>query len=485
MLLDGLPDADLPPDNAELAQLPRNDAGNAKRLVARHGNEMAWVPEIGWLVWDGRRWAVDGGEEAAYARAEVTADAIYAEADELPAEPPEGTPSKVNHRQKHRQFAIACGNVSRCHSMLKAASSRLRQRQGQFDAHPFLLNVRNGTLELGDDVLLRPHRAADWLTRRATADYDPHADCPEWRFFIDTILPDTATQIFVQKWLGYCLTGDISEQCFVMFDGKGSNGKSTMLETVARIIGDYAGNVPIETFLHQDGRKGSEASPDLARLPGVRLIRTSEPEQGARLSESRIKQWTGGEQVSARKLHKDFMDFTPTGKITMSVNVRPHIVGKDEGTKTRVLIVPFKHRFERRGGGRKPDFIGKFVREEAAGILNWLLDGFRLWWEDGLTVPAEVRLATDDMFAEQDPIGTAMKDVLIETGQADDTAQAAMLYDAYVVWSKRMGEEPKSKTAVGRRLKDLGFRKKHSKAGRVYVGVTINSDYLPTLSGDG
>lgn len=480
MPLDGLNIDAVPLSEQELAELPRNDSGNARRLVARHGHEMAYVPEIGWLVWDGRRWAVDGGEEAAYARAERTAEAIYAEADELPGEPAPGSKTRINHRQKHRAFAVTCGNVQKCTSMLKAAQPRLRRRQSEFDAKPWLLNVANGTLELGDAVTLRGHSVADRLTRVAAVDYAPAAERPSWQAFIDTILPDTDTQLFVQKWLGYCLTGDISEQCFVMFDGKGSNGKSTMLETIARIIGDYAGNVPIETFLHQEGRKGSEASPDLARLPGVRLIRTSEPEQGARLSESRIKQWTGGEQVSARKLHKDFMDFTPSGKLMMSVNVRPNIVGKDEGTRTRVLVVPFKHRFERRGGGRKRDYVGEFVAKEAAGILNWLLDGFRMWWEDGLDVPTEVRLATDDMFAEQDPIGTAMKDILIETGGEEDKVQASQLYDFYVCWSKRHGEEPKKLNSLGRRMKELGYRKKHARGGTYYIGLQLNDDYRPS-----
>ena len=491
MPLDGhnISSAPTPPDNGELVLLPRNDAGNASRLVARHGHEMAWVREIGWLVWDGRRWSAEDGNESAYARAEMTAIAIYDEANEIP--PPEPTSEaavaagakRIDKRGAHRKWAVTSGNVSKCSSMLKAAENRLRRKQSDFDANPWLLNVQNGTLELAGKVVLRDHATSDCLTRLAAAAYDPAAECPEWRAFMDTVLPDPSTQLFVQKWLGYCLTGDISEQCFVMFDGKGSNGKSTMLESVARIIGDYAGNVPIESFLHQEGRKGSEASPDLARLPGVRLIRTSEPEQGARLSESRIKQWTGGEQVSARKLHRDFMDFTPSGKIMMSVNVRPHVVGKDEGTRTRILVVPFKHRFERRGKGRKPDYIQRFVANEAPGILNWLLDGFRLWWEDGLEVPTEVRLATDDMFAEQDPIGTSMQDLLIETGDDKDKLPASLLNEAYGLWSKRHGEEAKKPQAVGRRMKDLGYRKKHERIGTVYLGLQLNPDYLPSAIG--
>jgi putative DNA primase/helicase len=488
MPLDMLPPAEPSPiDNAELALLPRNDAGNARRLLARHGHEMAWVPEIGWLVWDGRRWAADGGEEAAYARAEATAEAIYDEADELPGEQLEGADGKKkpSKRQGHRNWALTCGNVTKINAMLKAAQSRMRCKRTFFDAHPQLLNVENGTLELGDEVRLRKHEPVDRMTRMAAVTFDREASCPRWRAFIDTILPDPETQLFVQKWLGYCLTGNISEQCFLIWDGKGSNGKSTTLETIARIMGDYAGNVPIESFMHAEGRKGSEASPDLARLPGVRLIRTSEPEQGARLSESRIKQWTGGEEVSARKLHRDIFDFTPSGKITMSVNARPRVAGKDEGTRSRILVVPFKHRFERRAGGRKHDFVGEFIAKEASGILNWLLDGFRMWNEDGLKPPAQVIEATDEMFREQDPIGVAVKEIFIHTGKDEHKVQASAAYDAFVVWCKRNAIEPKSKTAFGTRLRDLDYRKKAMTAGTFYVGVEIHTDYLPVMRGHG
>jgi putative DNA primase/helicase len=489
MPLDMLPPAEPSHiDNAELALLPRNDAGNARRLLARHGHEMAWVKEIGWLVWDGRRWAAEAGDEAAYLRAEATTEAIYDEADELPGEPHEGSKKKVNHRERHRKFALDCGNVQKISSMLKAASSRLKRQQQLFDADPMLLNVANGTLELGDEVRLREHRSADLMTRIAAVPFERNAACPKWQAFIDTILPDQKTQLFMQKWLGHNLTGDISEQCFMMLDGKGSNGKSTMMEVTARVLGEYADTVPIESFLHSEGRKGSEASPDLACLRGVRLIRTAEPEPGARLSESRIKSWTGGEPVKARELHKSFMTFTPSGKITMSCNIRPRVAGKDEGIKTRIIVVPFKHRFPRREGGRKEAYVARMVKEEGSGILNWLLDGFRMWWEEGLTIPDEVKAATEAMFRDQDPIGVALGEIFRHSGRDEDRVQASAAYDAFVLWCKRNAVEPKSKTAFGNRLRDLDYRKKAMAAGNFYVGIDIHADYLPEVrrhGGDG
>lgn len=483
MPLDMLPpDEDMPVDDGELALLPRNDAGNARRLMARHGRDMVWVKELGWGVWDGRRYAFDGGEEAAYARAELTAEAIYTEADEMPAEPSPGSKSKINHREKHRGWAVMCGNVAKITAMLKAAQARMVRRQADFDAHPMLLNVGNGTLELGDDVRLREHRPADLMTRACSVNYDPQADCPKWRAYVDTILPSPEIQNFVQKWEGHNITGDISEQCFMMFDGKGSNGKSTFLEVIAQVIGDYSETVPIESFLHSEGRKGSEASPDLACLRGARLIRTAEPEPGARLSESRIKSWTGGEPVKARELHKGFMTFTPTGKITMSCNIRPRVAGKDEGIKTRIVLVPFKHRFPRREGGRKEAYVARMVREEGPGILNWLIDGFRMWWEDGLTPPAEVKAATEAMFRDQDPIGVALSEIFDSTGLEDDKAQATDCYGAFARWCKINAVEVKSKTAFGTRLRELDYRKKAMNTGTFYIGVKIKPEYMTSYS---
>ncbi|MDY6960327.1 MAG: phage/plasmid primase, P4 family [Pseudomonadota bacterium] len=467
------------PSDKELAKLPRNDTGNARRLIARHGHEMAWVKEIGWLVWDGRRWARENGEELALIRAQQVVDALYVEAETLPDECPEGEDKrKGTPRARHYNFAVSSGNGGKTKSIVEMAAPRLKARQDSFDARHYHFNVQNGTLRLDQGGKLYGHRPCDRATRLAAVAYDPKAECPEFERFVATILPDFDTALFVQKYLGYSLTGDISEQCMVMLEGKGANGKSTLMNVIARVMGDYAANLPIESLLHNDKGNGSGPSPDLARLPGARLIRTSEPEPGARLSESRIKQLTGGEDVTARDLNKGFMDFVPTGKIAMSFNVRPSIVGKDHGTRRRIHVVPFKHRFEAPKGGRKVDYAAKFVAEEGPGILNWLLEGLREWLHDGLTVPREVREATDDMFTEQDPIGQAMKDILVETGDPDSMVQATVLFNAYELWSKRQGEEAKKQTAMGRRLKDMGYRKKQHRGLVYYIGVSLNPDYI-------
>ena len=465
------------PDDAALAKLPRNDTGNADRLIARHGHEMAWVDDIGWIVWDGKRWARERGEAEALRRAKQTVRAMRDEAWTLGDDEADDPKAKASARAAHLKFVVSSGNSGKTKSILEMAQPELTRDLAEFDARHYHLNVLNGTIRLDAGCRLMPHRQSDMITRMARVAYDPKADCPKFRAYVDMILPDPRTALFVQKWLGYSLTGDITEQCFVMFDGRGSNGKSTLVGACAIVMGDYAQNAPIETFLHNDNRNGGGPSPDLARLPGVRMVRTSEPSKGARLCESRVKMWTGGEEVTARHLNRGFFDFVPCGKITMSCNVRPRIAGKDEGIKTRVLVVPFKYRFPRRSGGKKLKWDEKFAREEGPGILNWLLDGYRMWAEDGLDVPPEVQAATEEMFNDQDPVGQAVRAVLIDTGADEDKAQAMAVMDACKRYFKREGIEVKSDTAIGTRLVELGLRKRTIRGLRHYIGVKVNPDY--------
>ena len=507
-----------PPDDALLARELLNDTGNARRLIARHGLDLANVEEWGWGAWDGQRWRFDDGDARAVIKAHETAEAIFDEAAALPAfDDPEpdkpASPRKTatgedlakwqaweawdKRRKRHwatvadvKDFALASGNRGRAESMLASAAPYLRRRHDEFDTEPWALNVANGTLRMDTDrIALYPPQRSDRATKCATVAYDPEASCPKWQQFISEIFPEQVdVQVMVQRWLGYCLTGSIAEQRCVIFEGQGSNGKSVMMNVVAQLLGDYATTTPVETFLHNDRKSGSGPSPDIARLAGARLVRTSEPEPGSRLSESTLKQFTGGEQMVARKLHKDFFEFKPRAKLTMSVNVRPVIVGKDHGIKRRILVVPFARIFSKeeiaaadaaRGRGLEEDLL-----TEGPGILNWMLDGFRLWREDGLAVPASVVSATEGYFAEMDPIGQFVREACMVPADGlgvtlEDREKSAELYAAYKRWCDANNEEPKNNTAFGRRLNDLGI--KSSKIGGIGYrgGVMLREEWQP------
>lgn len=495
-----------PPDDRELAGETRNDIGNARRLRARHGGDLLFVPEFGWIAWDGKRFSKKRGDRIAAMRAQETADAIFAEADALPAfqaaKPDrddfdtdaafeaaldEWRDKRGRFESKKRglrQWAVKSGFSARLSGMLGAAAPHLTCDQDQLDADRYLLNVQNGTLDLsggaGKTMQLYEHSRRDRITRIAGASYDPAAQAPKWEKFVKEVLPDEEVRGFVQRWLGYNLTGSVSEQKIVYFEGAGANGKSTLLNVVCRVFGDYETTVPVESFLHNERRGGADASPDLAKLVGPRLVRTSEPEVGARLSESRIKQVTGGETITARRLNKDFFEFEAQFKVTLSVNVRPVLRGKDHGIRRRILVVPFLQRFDPAETVPGEEFEDRF-NDEMAGILNWLLDGFEQWHADGLRPPQDVRTATEQYFATMDPIGQFIHEA---TERVDNgRVPANELYAAYQKWCRDYGEECKTQGIFGRRLTDMKLPKE--KIGKIqYTGIRILEEFRPSPDDD-
>jgi putative DNA primase/helicase len=504
------------PDDAELARELLNDLGNSRRLLARYRHDLRYVEELGFLAWDGRRWDRERGARIAAQCAHKTAEKIFDEAavvaaavaDEKAALEKVDAKARTPEQQKRLdEIGRSTGAVygwankscsrERTAAMLEMARPYLTADIGDFDQADMVLAVENCTLLIEPDASVRPvwHRRSDCNTRLAAATYDPEATCPRWRQQIVETLPDRETALYFQKTLGYSVCGDISHQFVTFLEGQGSNGKSTILEVVCEILADYAATTGIETFLHDARRGGSGPSPDIARLPGVRLVRTSEPEAGVRLSESRIKLWTGGEKMTARKLNRDFFEFRPRGKLIVSVNVKPTIVGKDFGIRRRIRVIPFRRQFGVGGAVKRNQ--ATLVREllaERSGILNWLLDGLRMVLEDGLDPPAEVEAATAKYFTDMDPIGQFFAEACeradlrpVEGGRQVvlPEVNGRRLYKAYERWCEASGETAKSMTAFGRRCTDLGFEKRASN-GQVYrTGLRLLPEWDQDTKGSG
>ena len=326
-----------------------------------------------------------------------------------------------------------------------------------------MFNAANGTLELGaaGGVETREHRREDLITQASPVAYEPEAEAPTWRAFLERALPDRAVQAFIQRYAGYSLTGDISEQSLVLCYGRGANGKSTLLEVLSHILGDYAKATPFASLLHDDRRRGSEASPDLARLLGARLVTAAEPEVGARFSEAMLKSLTGGERIPARHLREEFFEFSPKFKLWLSFNNRPSVRGQDEGIWRRLLLVPFDVVIPRPERDRR--LVAK-LKAEASGILNWALDGYRLWAESGLAVPEAVRAATDEYRLDSDPVGQFLQAAVGEL--KGGAVRARVLYSAYAKWCRENAVKPFSETAFGTIVPERGIRKE--KAGAIF-----------------
>jgi putative DNA primase/helicase len=248
--------------------------------------------------------------------------------------------------------------------------------------------------------VIRPFAKEDYLTKRIDVDYTP-SDCPTWKRFLDTIFLGNAETIhFMHKAIGYSLSASIEEQCIFILYGIGSNGKSTFLETIRDIVGEYAAAAGASTIME---KRGDNSIPnDIARLRGARFVTVNESDECKRLSESIVKSITGGDLITARFLHHEYFEFHSTFKIFMATNHKPRIVGTDNGIWRRIKQVPFKKVISKEE--RDPGLKEKLLQERE-GILAWMVEGFKLWRKEGLGSCKEVDDAVQEYKDDQDVIG--------------------------------------------------------------------------------
>jgi putative DNA primase/helicase len=349
----------------------------------------------GWYAWDGRRWRRDRAEVARLAY-----DACFAIADSAEVL------DDLALRKKRISFAIACQRRRGVEAMMALAQPLrgVALAETDLDASPWLLNVANGTIDLRDGVL-HAHRRDALLTKLADVEFDPNAQAPRWLRFLDEIFAgDQDTIAFLQRAIGYSLTGDVREQCFFVLHGIGANGKSTLLSVLARMLDDYGASTPPETFV---ARKDGAPTNDLARLRGARLVSTVETNEGRTLAEGFVKAVTGGDRISVRFLFREFFELQPQFKIWLGTNHKPNIRGGDEGIWRRVRLIPFDQRFE---GDRCDPDLGAKMEDELPGILTWAVRGCLQWQQDGLGDSPAIASATRAYRAEMDSFATFLED---------------------------------------------------------------------------
>jgi putative DNA primase/helicase len=436
----------------------RTDLGNAERLVTRHGHDLRYCHIWGkWLVWDGRRWLVDASGEVVR-RAKETVGAIYDEASAASVEL-RGPLAKWGARSEAR---------ARIRDMILLARSQegIPVSPEELDADPWLLTVENGTLDLRTGQLL-PHNRAHLITHLVPAAFDPQAQAPCWRAFLDRILTGNKALIaFLQRAVGYSLTGDTSEQVIFILHGRGANGKSTFLETLGHMLGGYAQRTPAETLLRQ---RGNRVSNDLARLTGARLVIAVEVEEGQSLAESLVKQITGGDRIAARFLYGEYFEFLPRFKLFLATNHKPQIRGTDQAIWRRIRLVPFEFSIPEAEQDRK---LGLRLRAELPGILAWAVDGCLTWACHGLGTPPEVRQATEGYRGEMDPLAGFFEECCAKRPTARATVKA--LYQAYAQWCEANGERALSKRALSHRLRERGYEQgRGAKGVRYWKGIGL------------
>ena len=446
------------------------DMGNADRLISLHGDEILFCyPWNTWLVWNGKRWQRDETGEIDR-KAEATVRSIYAEA--------------ANEPDRERRFEIVkhakqSESAAKIKAMIDRAKNRRPAVPDQFDRDIYLFNVQNGTIDLRTGEL-REHNKNDLITKISPAKYilnegeepgsgqfDLSKVAPLWDKFLRRVTNDDPELMsFLQRAAGYALTGDTSEHCLFFLHGDGRNGKSVFLNTLEYVLGDYGSVARPDVLM---AKKYGEAIPnEIAALVGVRFVSTTETGSGKRFAEAMLKQYTGGDTISARFLHAEFFTFKPQFKIFLASNHKPIIRGQDVAIWERIYLIPFTVYIPPEERDKK---LGEKLKKEADGILRWAVEGCLMWQQEGLAPPDIVRAATEEYKREMDVLGEFIEDrcYLSATARVNN----ADLWSEYLNWC----EENKERYTLPRRVfnqelerRGLEQKRKHT---RYWLGIGL------------
>ncbi|NSY12473.1 hypothetical protein G6L14_10650 [Agrobacterium vitis] len=531
----------------ECAALPETDIGNANRLLTRYGRYLRHVTHVGWHGFDGQRWMEDASGAVVRRFAHRTAELIDDEAILLDCSDREkatieagrlareeikvlGRKDKdwdAEKLEKLEELTRAvdamdkvekerAGRMSSRHSHAKSAAGTSKINNMLCEATPYCsldvkelntdlyaINTNSGTLrffcrlENGARrwwVKLDKHRPEDLISKMAEVDFDRNADCPQFREFFKEIMPNVEIRNFLQRYCGYCLLGLTGEQCLVFFYGAGRNGKSTFVDLMVKILGDYAASMSIDSFSGDKRKSGAEATPDLARLPGVRLVAASEPEMGVQLKDALIKSLTGGEPMAVRKLNQDFFELIVQFKIMLSGNHKPVIKDDSDGIWRRVKLVPFEVQIAEESVDRD---LPRKLYEERNGIFRWMVEGAISYLEGGLQEPQEIKAATAEYREESDPIGTFVRHACIVTGLEADKESPRELHECYKRYALQEGLPEFQQSTFSRRFPEktkkgwkgidghmYNFWKAKS-SNTIYCGIRVKAEWRASAPSGG
>lgn len=434
------------------------DLGNARRLVQLYGKEIRYNREKKqWYVWNGKRWQVDSlGVVEQRGR-----DTILCMENEL------RQILDVKARDEYRKHIQRTKQGSKFDAMIKLASHEkgILFTLDKFDTDPYLLNCQNGTINLDTGEFLA-HKPERMLSKIAPVVINENARCPLWLRFLDQIMAGNQDMIeYLQKIIGYSLTGDSSEQCFFILHGSGANGKSVFLETIRALLGDYARQANPTAFLE---RKQEMIRNDLARLEGSRFVTISETNQARKLDEAIIKLVTGNESMVARYLYGEEKEIESQYKVFLATNHKPNIEGLDLAIWRRIKVIPFIVTIP---NNRQDKKLQLKLREELSGILNWAIQGCVKWRKDGLIEPEMVTLAIDNYKSEVDPLNSFIQDCCIIESNKKTTKSD--LYHIYDKWCSESSEEPLDKNSFGAKIKARGISDTKSGNVRYWHGIGL------------
>ncbi len=432
---------------------PRSDSGNAELFAVLYRDTVRFDHKQGrWLLWDEGRWAEDKQEkvrsmmkETARRRHELVLDLGDSE-------------------ERTRQIKWALQSESRyaIDAALELAKSEpnVSDDGARWDGNPMLFGVANGIVDLATGRF-RVATQADLITKLSPVMFYANAACPRFEQFLEEIFDGDRERIhYIQKAIGYTLTGSVEEHCLFACFGSGRNGKSTLLEVLLYIMGDYGVDLPFGTLetKHQIGEG--------ANLPGARFAKAVEIREGRRLDEARVKSWTGGDTISVRPLYRNAFSFSPTHKLWLAFNHKPIVADNSPAIWNRIHLIPFERNFAKEGADKK---LLATLKAEAPGILNWAIEGCLAWQSEGLRVPGAVEQATREYEQESDPIGPFLADCC----EVDRKFQVpkSELWRAY----QACCSEPMSQKNFTEKMRTRGFRERRTGSTRSWVGLRLRS----------
>lgn len=462
---------------------PLSEFGNAERLLDTYGVGIRYNKAFGFVVWDGKRWRTDD-ELSVRGYAKATVRDIYKEASQLAMRASGATDEEERKTLSHEaESLMKWARSSETNHMVMSMTALIKNacqlETNCFDNQPWLFNCENGTLDLQTGKM-HPHRQEDYLTQIAPVAFDPDAECPIFEAFLDQIMCGRDDLVdYLRRAFGYCLTGHVSEQVWHLLVGTdGENGKSTLIEALLYVLGNYGDTVEPETISIGGMQRDANApSPDIARLKGRRFVAISETEEGARLAPAKLKKLSGDRYLTARFMRKDIFTFMPSFKMFVHTNHKPQARETTHAFWRRVRYIPFDFTLKDQPE-KKDKKLPEKLQAEASGILAWLVRGCLEWQREGLNPPPVVLDATGAYRDESDIFKLFLEEKCATGPQ--ERAALGLLYLTYVNWCEDAGEKARlPKRRFREVLRERGFeytRGFGADGGWGFKGIGLSGD---------